>query len=282
MPCHEEEIRMKPRGQTVIGDGFDGFDRNVAEKMPKIRKEEESPLSTLEEEAQPLHEVSREVKSPEKPAERKPIFTPQPKEEERKENLEVLKLIEDLHAQLLASNRTKRALEMDLASSQKTIQQLARENQILGIQIEGLKKELQRFREIQSELAYLEEENEDALEKITAMQGEMKGLKESVANAARERDQALDQIQLLEARIEQNDLLRMKGRLKEREVSQFSAENQELRARWEQALAQNIDLEKKYETLRKSFNEVKESLTLLRDACKTNYYNLSETPEQES
>ena len=36
---------MKPRGQTVIGDGFDGFDRNVAEKMPKIRKEEESPLS---------------------------------------------------------------------------------------------------------------------------------------------------------------------------------------------------------------------------------------------
>jgi len=169
-----------------------------------------------------------------------------------------------------------------LASSQKTIQQLARENQILGIQIEGLKKELQRFREIQSELAYLEEENEDALEKISAMQGETKVLKESLANAARERDQALDQIQLLEAKIEQNDLVRMKGRLKEREVSQFSAENQELRARWEEALAQNIDLEKKYEALRKSFNEVKESLTLLRDACKTNYYNLSETPEQES
>ena len=181
---------MKPRGQTVIGDGFDGFDRNVAEKMPKIRKEEESPLSILEEEAQTLHQVSREVKPPEKPAERKPIFTPQPKEEEGKENLEVLKLIEDLHAQLLASNRTKRALEMDLASSQKTIQQLAQENQILGIQIEGLKKELQRFREIQSELAYLEEENEDALEKISAMQGEMKVLKEGLANAARERDQA--------------------------------------------------------------------------------------------
>jgi chromosome segregation ATPase len=272
---------MKPRGQTVIGDGFDGFDRNVAEKMPKIRKEE-FPLSTLEEEAQPLHEVSREVRSPEKPTERKPIFIPQPKEEEGKENLEVLKLIEDLHAQLLASNRTKRALEMDLASSQKTIQQLAQENHILGIQIEGLKKELQRFQEIQSELAYLEEENEDALEKITAMQGEMKVLKESLANASREREQALDQIQSLEAKIEQNDLLRMRGRMKEREVSQFSAENQELRARWEEALAQNIDLEKKYEALKKSFNEVKESLTLLRDACKTNYYNLSDTPEKES
>jgi len=113
------------------------------------------------------------------------------------------------------------------------------------------------------------------------MQGEMRVVKESLANTARERDQALDQIRLLEAKIEQNDLLRIKGRLKEREVSQFSAENQELRSRWEEALAQNIDLEKKYEALRKSFNEVKESLTLLRDACKTNYYNLSETPEQE-
>jgi chromosome segregation ATPase len=273
---------MKPRGQTIIGEGFDGFDRNVAEKMPRIRKEEESPPSILEEEAQPFHEISREVKPPEKPAERKPVFTPQPKEGEGKENLEVLNLIEDLHGQLLSSNRTKRALEMDLASSQKTIQQLAHENQVLGIQVEGLKKELQRFREIQSELAYLEEENEDALEKVSAMQGEVKILKERLENASREREQALGQIQRLEAKIEQNDLLRMKGRLKEREVSQFSAENQELRARWEEALAQNIDLEKKYEALRKSFNEVKESLTLLRDACKTNYYNLSDTPEQES
>ena len=84
----------------------------------------------------------------------------------------------------------------------------------------------------------------------------------------------------MEAKIEQNDLLRIKGRLKEREVSHISrTENHELRARWEEALAQNIDLEKKYEALKKSFNEVKESLTLLRDACKTNYYNLSETPE---
>jgi chromosome segregation ATPase len=273
---------MKPRGQTVIGDGFDGFDRNVAEKMPKIRKEEESPLSTPEEETQLLHPVSREARPTEKPAERQPIFTPQPKEAEGRENLEILKLIEDLHAQLLASNRTKRAMEMDLASSQKTIQQLAQENRTLGVQIEGLKKELQRFQKIQSESAYLEEENEDALEKITAMQGEIKVLKESLANAARERDQAFEQSQILEAKIEQTDLLRMRGRLKEREVSHFSVENQELRARWEEALAQNVELEKKYEALRNSFNEVKESLTLLRDACKTNYYNLSEAPEQES
>jgi len=271
---------MKPRSQTIVEEGFDGFDRNVAEKMPKIRKEEEAPLSLLEaEETQPLSVASQETQPQEKPPERKPVFTPQSKEEGGKENLEVLRLIEDLHAQLLVSNRTKRALEMDLASSQKTIRQQGQENQFLGIQIEGLKKELQRFEDLQSELGYIEEENEDALERIAALQGEMRTLKETLAKTAQERDQTLSQLQTLQDQIEQNDILRIKGRLKEREVSHFSAENQEIRMRLEEALAQNIDLEKKYEALKKSFGEVKESLTLLRDACKTDYYNLSDSTE---
>jgi chromosome segregation ATPase len=160
------------------------------------------------------------------------------------------------------------------------IQHMAKENKVLGIQIEGLKKELQSLQEIQSEVAYLEEENEDALERITLLQGEIKALKEGLARAHQEKDQALGQIQTLEDKIEQNDILRIKGRLKEREVSHFSEENKELHIRLVEALAQNMDLEKKYETLKKSFNEVKESLTLLRDTCKANYYNLSpDSPE---
>ena len=122
-------------------------------------------------------------------------------------------------------------------------------------------------------MAYLEEENEDALERITLLQGEIKALKEGLARAHQEKDQALGQIQTLEDKIEQNDILRIKGRLKEREVSHFSEENQELRLRLGEALAQNMELEKKYEVLKRSFNEVKDSLTLLRDACKANYYN---------
>ncbi len=272
---------MKPRGQTVMGDGFDGFDRNVAEKMPKIRKEEELPSPALEEELEPYPPVSREPESLQRPAERIPIFAPQPEEGRGEESLEVLRLIDDLHGQLLVSNRTKRALEMDLAGSQRLIQKASQENQALKAEVERLKKELQRFQEAQSELSYLEGENEDALEKITGLQAEVKGLKATLANAVQERDQALSQVRDLQAKNEQADLLRMKGRLKEREVSHFSTENQELRARWEETLAQNIDLEKKYEALRKSFNEVKESLTLLRDACKTDYYTIPETPEPE-
>jgi len=31
---------MKPKSQMTVEDGFDGFDLNVAEKMPNIRKYE--------------------------------------------------------------------------------------------------------------------------------------------------------------------------------------------------------------------------------------------------
>jgi len=272
---------MKPRGQFMVGDGFDGFDKNVAEKMPKIRKEEGPPLSVPEEEPQPIREVSPEIKSPEKATEREAVFVSPSRAGEEEENRDVLKLIEDLHAQLLVSNRAKRALQIDLSSSQKTIRHLVQENDALGTQVDGLRKELQKVEEFRSELAYLEEENEDALERVMTIQGETKALKEVLAKTTRERDQALAQIQMLEAKIEENDLLRIKGKLKEREVSHFSEENEELRTRLEEALAQNRDLEGKYEALKKSFHEVKESLTLLRDACKTSYYNLSGSPEQD-
>jgi chromosome segregation ATPase len=104
-------------------------------------------------------------------------------------------------------------------------------------------------------------------------------LRETLSKAVQERDQALGQIRTLESRIEQSDLLRIKEKLREREVSHYAVENQEIQARLEESLQQNMDLEKKYEALKKSFHEVKESLTLLRDTCKTNYYNLNDKPE---
>ncbi len=271
---------MKPRGQTIAGNGFDGFDKNVAHKMPKIRKEDEPSLALMEEESLPIPDVPQEIKAPEGVIEKKPIFTPpQSKDGEEGESLEILKLIEDLHAKLLVSNRTKRALEIDLASSQQKIHQLTQENKALSQRDDGLAKDLEKLHEIQSELSYLEEENEDALERISVLQEEIKLLKERSANATLEREQALHQIQALETQIEQNDFLRIKEKLKEKEVFHFSEENRELRARLEEALAKNADLEKKYEAAKKSFNEVKDSLTLLRDACKASYYNSSDSLE---
>jgi len=272
---------MKAKDQMAVGDGFD---KNVAEKMPKIKKLEEAPSFDVETERRPLKEdvwdTHQEVRATEKPAtERRIIFQPPGESAESEQPLDVLKLIEDLHAQVLASGRIKRALEMDLGSSQKTIHQLAQDNRELRAQREEMSKQIQRVNEIRTESIYLKEENEDALEKIRELQEELRSVNEALATATREREEALSRTRDLESRVEQNELLRIKERMKEREASHFSEENREIRSRLEQALARNADLEKRYETLRRSFEEVKESLSLLRESYKASYYNLSENTE---
>ena len=268
---------MKPRSQAMPADGFD---TNVAEKMPKIRKLEEPLLSPLEEEFQPLKEDHAEpipeIKSPEKLMERKAIFESPKKGIEAEQSLDVLKLIEDLHAQLLASAQTKKALEMDLTSYKKTIHQLSQDNQELRRQWEVLNREHQRLKEFQSESVYLQEENADALERIKEFQKELRGMRETLAKVNQEKEEAFNRIRDLESQTRQNEVVEIKGKLKEREASLFFEENRELQCKLEEALARNLDLEKKYETLKQSFNEVRESLTFLRDSCKANYYNLSE------
>jgi len=271
---------MKPRSQVITADGFD---TNVAEKMPKIRKLEEPLPSPSEVEPQILEEdhpePMPEVRTLEKQAERKVIFESSKKGVEVEQGLDVLKLIEDLHAQLLASGQTKRALEMDLASYKKSMHQLTQDNRELRHQVETLSREHQRLKESQSESIYLQEENADALERIKALQQELREMREALTQATREREEALDRIRDLESQMEQNEVAKIRGKLREREASLFSEENRELRSKLEEALALNRDLETKYGTLKKSFDEVRESLTFLRDSCKANYYNVSENPE---
>ncbi len=271
---------MKPKSQVMTADGFD---TNVAEKMPKIRRTEEPFLSPLEETPQLLEEDRREgiseARPREEPTEKKAIFESPKKGMETEKSLDVLRLIEDLHAQLLAAAQTKRALEMDLTSHKKATQQLAQDNQELRRQFEALSKEHQKLKEFQSESIYLQEENADALGRIKEFQQELREMKEALTKATQEREEAFERIRDLESQIEQSEVVKIKGRLREREASLFSEENQELQSKLEQALSQNTDLERKYETLKKSFSEVRESLTYLRDSCKANYYNLSESPE---
>ncbi|MDI7259036.1 MAG: hypothetical protein QME90_03835 [Thermodesulfobacteriota bacterium] len=271
---------MKAKSQVMTADGFD---RSVAEKMPRMKKLEEPLLMDQEEEFQPLEEdhpeVIQEKRSPKIQTEKKVIFEPPKAAAESEQDLGVLRLIEDLHTQLLVSSRAKKALEMDLATDQKAIHQLAQDNKGFRNQLEEARKELQGFREAHSESIYLKEENEEALEKIQEFQQELRGMRESLTKTVKERDEALSRIQELESQLNQNELVKIKGRMKEREASHFSEENRGLQSKLEEALAKNVEIERKYETLKRSFNEVKESLTLLRDSYKKNYYHLSETAD---
>ena len=277
---------MKPRSQAATEDGFD---TNVAQKMPRIRKLEEPQALHLEQGPQEqekeddrtliIEPLIPETSSSEKQPERKVVFESLQKGIETEQSLDVLKLIEDLHAQLLASAQAKRALEMDLASYRKSIHQLAQDNQELRRQWEALSKEDQKLKELRDESIYLQEEHADALERIKEFQQELREMKKALTKATQEREEAFDQIRELESQMEQSEVIKIKGKFKEREASLFSEENRELQSRLGEALARNADLEKKYETLRKSFGEVRESLTFLRDSCKANYYNLPESAD---
>jgi len=269
---------MKPKDQRITDDGFD---KNVAVKMPRIKKEDplpsEEPEPVTIEEHHP--EVSQAPVTPEKKEERRSVFQSPKERAEPGRPPDIITLVEDLHAQLLASAQMKKALEMDLSSRQKTILQLAEDNKDLRSQLEESKKELQILRESQTESAYFKEENEDALERIRQFQEEMRAANETLTQVAKEREEALVRIRDLESQIEQGDVVRIKGRMKEREASHLSEENKELRSRLEEMMAQQVDLERKYGALKKSFNEVKESLTFLRDSWKTSYYDLPEASE---
>jgi chromosome segregation ATPase len=268
---------MKTRSHLIISDGFD---KNVAEKMPKIREEDESPPTEPVTEFQPIPEGPSETVSSEAGVEREFVLPP-PLEEERgaEKSEEVLNLIDDLHNQLLVSSRTRRTLEVDLASLQRDIHQRTRENEGLRRQLEDQKKEIQRLKEVQAESIYLKDENADAVEKLQELHQELREVKEGLAKITQERDEALHYVRQLEAQKEQDELLRVKGRLKEKEISHLSKENQELQSRLKEAFAQNLEIEKKYETVKKSFDEVRESLTLLRDSVKKDYYHLSDSSE---
>ncbi|MDP4131216.1 MAG: hypothetical protein Q8939_13725 [Bacteroidota bacterium] len=134
---------MRVRSQTAADDGFD---KNVAEKMPKVKKEEE--FSPPEVEIQPLQEghqeIRPEVRSQEREVEKK-VTLPPPQGREREKHLDVSGLIEDLQTQLLTLGKTRRALEVDLASDRKTIFQLAQDNKELRSQLEDLNKEIQGY-----------------------------------------------------------------------------------------------------------------------------------------
>jgi chromosome segregation ATPase len=268
---------MKARDPMAAGDGFD---KNVAERMPRIKREEEPAAPPSRAELQPPGDLPLDMTPPEREPE-ETLTPPHPEERpEKGQGFDVQRLIEDLHAQLLASSQTRRALELDLASSRRTIHQYILDNKDLRQQVENLRKEFQKLRAIQTETAYLKEENTDALERIQEYQQEVRALNEAFIRATQEKEDALHRARELQSQADQSEVAKIKGRLKEREVSQLAEENRELRSRLEEALSQGMELERKYHEIKRSFDEVRESLTFLRDSCKTDYYHLSNTPNE--
>ncbi len=265
---------MKSKSQLLEADGFD---RIIAEKMPKMKKMEEPFYSVKE--GSPVFEEDQGEKILGKKIEKSPIFEPPPNAQRSAGTFDLSDLIEDLHHQLLLSQKAQKAMELDKISYEKKIHHLTQENRDLRIKLEFLQRELQGLKESSLELNYLKEENEEALERIRELQQELRIVKENLTKVLKEKEEASRRVQELEFQLDQLELIRMKEKLREKESSHFNEENLQLRAKLEETLVQNLELEKKYEALKKSFHEVRESLLLLRDSCKKNYYQISDQPD---
>lgn len=265
---------MKSKSQPLEADGFD---RIIAEKMPKMKKLEE-PFYLVKEET-PGFEEDQSEKILGKKIEKTSIFEPPPDAKLSTGTLDLSGLIEDLHHQLLLSQKAQKAMELDKISYEKKIHHLTQENRDLKSKLEFLQKELQQLKENSAELNYLKEENEEALERIRELQQELRIMKENLTKVLKEKEEASRRVQELEFQLDQLELTRMKEKWREKETSHFNEENLQLRAKLEETLAQNLELEKKYEALKRSFHEVRESLLLLRDSCKKSYYQISDQPD---
>jgi hypothetical protein len=111
---------MKIRDQAAMSDGFD---RNVAQKMPKIRRQEEFAPPVQEPEPPWSSEEPLEELTPEKEPEKRVSSHLQSLGLKRR-SLWTHGFDRGSPLSTSRSNQTKRALETDLSASHKTVQQL--------------------------------------------------------------------------------------------------------------------------------------------------------------
>ncbi len=237
-----------------------GFERSVARKMPRVRSEVVESVEPVRREPPNLHDeiVHEEVSL------------------EEEVQWDALSLVADLESQLQAAQDLKAALERDLASAKKTIDQLFLDNKELRALVKDQEKTVPRLQKLEQEITYLEEENSDALIRIQVMRTENEELKERVATLATERDTALNENRMVKSKIKEEETLRIQIAYLEKERKRSLQGQSELEENLKVALQRNTDLEKECHNLKKAMNEIKQSLLLVRNHAKRGYYGIKE------
>ncbi|HIC92569.1 MAG TPA: hypothetical protein EYP21_11065 [Syntrophaceae bacterium] len=232
-----------------------GFDRSVARKMPTVGSK--------------VAEAVKEISSGEKNGrDEKETFSA------KDLHMDVLGLVEDLQSQLQATQDIKMALEEDLASAEKTINQLLSDNKELRTLVQDQSNITARLQEMEREITYLEEENSDALLKIHDLQTENKELKEKVATLTTERDEALRERDSFKSRLKEDEALRIQNSYLEKERKRILQKQSELEEQLKAVLEDNAGLEKECHDLKTALKEIKQFLLLVRDHAKYDYYNI--------
>lgn len=261
----------------------DGFESSVAQRMPQTKTQTRSEkLTSLREVARPEAEAPATApETAERPAAARlePVEkVPRPlapKAEAPPEGGDVLRIVGQLKGQLLALETTKRALERELSTARRQVEHLAADNKALRGELESAaaaQAELLRLRE---ENALLDEETADVLSRLEGLRSEGEESRERLAALAQENQAAGEELARLRLAASEGEMLRIKAEFLEKEKGSLSAENTQLARECEVLKDERDGLFREAASLKKSLKEIRESLLMVRDSARSDYYDLT-------
>jgi len=268
----------------------DGFESSVAQRMPKTRTgARPDRVASLREVVRPEAEAADALRpAPPETAERPPQtarLEPLERPVKLPESLaggrpgeaagDVLRIVGQLKGQLLALETTKRALERELSTTRRQVEHLAADNLALRGELEAAEAAQAELARLRHENALLEEETADVLARLEQLKAEGEEQREHLSALAQEHAAAAVELEGLRAASAEGELLRIKAEFMEQEKASLSQENAQLGRECEGLKDERDALGREVATLKKQLKEIRESLLLVRDSARSDYYDLT-------
>lgn len=278
----------------------DGFESSVAQRMPSTRTQARSeklkPLrEVLRPEAEAVEAIDAAAALRQSIGEAAaPAPRPQPMHLEptdrparaveslagraaapEREGGDVLRIVGQLKGQLLALETTKRALERELSTVRRQVEHLAADNKGLRAELEAAEVAQADLSRLREENALLEEESADVLSRLEQLKADSEEQRERLATLALENQASAAELTSLRAASADGEMLRIKAEFLDKEKFSLAEENAQLGRECEEIKDERDGLAREVITLKKSLREIRESLLLVRDSSRSDYYDLT-------
>ncbi len=249
----------------------DGFDKNVAEKMPKkLRSAHSRPWnidpvriqeSSVEEEAPSLafkKEPEKEIALPESP--RKPDVT--------------ISAIEDLNIEVTEALFRNKDLMRQVREEKKSLEKALSENAILKITISDLKKNIIDQDAFKKELAFLNEQVEDSSVYIENISRKLTEKTQEIEKAIKEKNAFEAKYNRLSDELQHRAKFEVKSSILEQELGLNRSRVKELEAIIDLQQEKNDSLSQEIKELKETLEKVYTSLSTIRVKAKKEAYGL--------
>jgi len=269
----------------------DGFDRSVAEKMPKIQKKrpnrpwnvdpvlmkahEEENAQALENKAVPEEQPAGQLKVEEKleiavPAEASPA--PQLVVPENGNVAKAVETIKDLSSDFTQMIFERKAIQQELDKTASTVEHMERENVKLKQTISELEKGTIDNSMLEKEISFLNEQLEDADLYIQNMVNLLEEKAESFEQEALRRKDLEGRFENISREIHEKAKMDVKVSILERDLSISNTRVLELESKLEEEYQKREPLEQEIVELKSALDRVYSSLAQIRLKAKREVY----------